>query len=84
VNDREDSYYDESMRFYTKTTGFREAFTLKDKDRKPALAYLQLNRDSFLKLAPATAERPAGLSKVDDPRTGATKTSRNAMDAWRP
>jgi catechol 2,3-dioxygenase-like lactoylglutathione lyase family enzyme len=84
------------MRFYTKTMGFREAFTLKDKDGKPTLAYLQLNRDTFLELAPATVERPAGLShvgfwpedlnaavaalrqrgvKVDDPRTGATKTS---------
>jgi catechol 2,3-dioxygenase-like lactoylglutathione lyase family enzyme len=88
--------YDESMRFYTKTVGLREAFTIKDKDGKPTLTYLQINRDTFLELAPATAERPAGLShvgiwpedlsatvaalrqrgvKVDDPRTGSTKTS---------
>jgi len=88
--------FDESMRFYTKTIGFREAFTIKDKDGKPTLAYLQIGRDTFLELAPATAERPVGLShiglwpedlsvavtalrqrgvKVDDPRTGATKTS---------
>jgi catechol 2,3-dioxygenase-like lactoylglutathione lyase family enzyme len=88
--------YDESMRFYTQTMGFHEAFTIKDKDGKPTLTYLQLSKDTFLELAPATAERPAGLShigfwpedlnaavaalrqrgvKVDDPRTGATKTS---------
>jgi len=88
--------YDESMRFYTKTMGFHEAFTIKDKDGKPTLTYLQMSRDTFLELAPATAERPAGLShigfwpedlsatvtmlrqrgvKVDDPRTGSTKTS---------
>lgn len=88
--------YDESMRFYTQTMGFREAFTIKDKDGKPTLTYLQLGKDTFLELAPATAERPVGLShigfwpvdlnaavsalrqrgvKVDDPRTGATKTS---------
>jgi catechol 2,3-dioxygenase-like lactoylglutathione lyase family enzyme len=88
--------YDESMRFYTKTMGFREAFTIKDKDGKPTLTYLQLSKDTFLELAPATAERPVGLShigfwpvdlnaavaalrqrgvKVDDPRTGSTKTS---------
>jgi catechol 2,3-dioxygenase-like lactoylglutathione lyase family enzyme len=88
--------FDESMRFYTKTMGFREAFSIKDKDGKPTLTYLQIGRDTFLELAPATAERPAGLShvgfwpedlnaavtalrqrglKVDDPRTGATKTS---------
>jgi catechol 2,3-dioxygenase-like lactoylglutathione lyase family enzyme len=94
--------YDESMRFYTKTMGFREAFTIKDKDGKPTLTYLQLGRDTFVELAPATAERPAGLShigfwptdlketvatlrqrgvKVDDPRTGSTKTSiTNVMD----
>jgi catechol 2,3-dioxygenase-like lactoylglutathione lyase family enzyme len=88
--------FDESMHYYTKTMGFREAFTIKDKDGKPTLAYLQVSRDTFIELAPATAERPAGLShigfwpedlngavaalrqrgvKVDDPRTGSTKTS---------
>lgn len=94
--------YDESMRFYTKTMGFREAFTIKDKDGKPTLTYLQVTKDTFIELAPATPERPAGLShigfwpvdlnatmatlrargvKVDDPRTGSTKTSiTNAID----
>src|SRR5271166_4614275 len=88
--------YDESMRFYTQTMGFREAFTIKGNDGKPTLTYLQLSKDTFLELAPATAERPVGLShigfwpvdlgtavtalrqrgvKVDDPRTGSTKTS---------
>jgi catechol 2,3-dioxygenase-like lactoylglutathione lyase family enzyme len=88
--------YDESMRFYTQTMGFKEAFTIKDKDGKPTLTYVQLSKDTFLELAPATAERPVGLShigfwpvdlsaavtalrsrgvKIDDPRTGATKTS---------
>ena len=94
--------YDESMRFYTQTIGLREAFTIRDKDGKPTLTYLQISKDTFLELAPATAERPAGLShigiwpenlngtvaalrqrgvKVDDPRTGSTKTSiTNAID----
>jgi catechol 2,3-dioxygenase-like lactoylglutathione lyase family enzyme len=88
--------FDESMRFYTQTMGLREAFSIKDEDGKPTLTYLQINKDTFLELAPATAARPAGLShvgiwpenlsatvavlrqrgvKVDDPRTGATKTS---------
>ncbi len=88
--------FDESLRFYTKTMGFREAFTIRDKDGKPTLAYLQINRDTFLELAPSTPERPVGLShigiwpedlkatvaalrqrgvKIEDPRTGATKTS---------
>ncbi len=88
--------FDESMRFYTQVLGLREAFTIKDKDGKPTLAYLQMTRDTFLELAPANAQRPAGLShigiwpadlnaavttlrergvKMDDPRTGSTKTS---------
>ena len=56
--------YDESMRFYTQTVGLREAFTIKDKDGKPTLTYLQINRDTFLEVAPASAERPAGLSHI--------------------
>lgn len=56
--------FDESMRFYTQTMGFREAFTIKDAAGKPVLAYLQITRDTFLELAPATAERPVGLSHV--------------------
>jgi catechol 2,3-dioxygenase-like lactoylglutathione lyase family enzyme len=88
--------FDESLRFYTRTIGLREAFSIKDKDGKPTLTYLQITRDTFLELAPATAARPAGLShigiwpenlsaavaalrargvKVDDPKTGSTRTS---------
>jgi catechol 2,3-dioxygenase-like lactoylglutathione lyase family enzyme len=55
---------DESVNFYTKTMGFREAFTLKDKDGKPSLIYLQINHDTFVELAPATADRPVGFSHV--------------------
>jgi catechol 2,3-dioxygenase-like lactoylglutathione lyase family enzyme len=56
--------YDESMRFYTQTMGLKEAFTIKDAAGKPTLTYLQINKDTFLELAPATPERPVGLSHV--------------------
>ena len=56
--------FDESMRFYTQTMGFHEAFTIKNPNGKPVLAYLQITRDTFLELAPATAERPVGLSHI--------------------
>jgi catechol 2,3-dioxygenase-like lactoylglutathione lyase family enzyme len=56
--------FDESMRFYTQTMGFREAFTIKSAEGKPVLAYLQITKDTFLELAPATAERPVGLSHI--------------------
>ncbi len=56
--------FDESMRFYTQVMGFREAFSIKDQNGKPTLTYLQINRDQFVELAPATPERPVGLSHI--------------------
>jgi catechol 2,3-dioxygenase-like lactoylglutathione lyase family enzyme len=56
--------FDESMRFYTQTMGFHEAFTIRNAEGHPVLAYLQITRDTFLELAPATAERPVGLSHI--------------------
>jgi catechol 2,3-dioxygenase-like lactoylglutathione lyase family enzyme len=56
--------YERSMEFYTKTIGLREAFTIKNNDGKPTLTYLQINRDTFLELAPATGDRQPGLSHI--------------------
>lgn len=56
--------FDESINYYTKTMGFREAFSVKDKEGKPVFTYLQINRDTFLEVAPSTAERPVGFSHV--------------------
>ena len=54
--------FDETVNFYTKTMGFREAFTLRGPDGKPGLSYIQISRDTFLELAPAGPDRPAGLT----------------------
>ena len=56
--------YDESMRFFTQKVGLREAFTVRDNNGKPTLSYLHFGKDTFLEIAPATAERPAGLSHI--------------------
>ena len=56
--------FDEAFNFYTKTFGFREAFTLRGADGKPTMAFLQINRETFLQLVPANANRPPGLSSV--------------------
>ena len=74
--------YEESLQFYTKTMGFHEAFTVKDKDGNVTLTYLQINKESFLELAPANA-RPVGLGHVglwpqDLDRTIATLRERGA------
>ncbi|HJT86401.1 MAG TPA: VOC family protein [Bryobacteraceae bacterium] len=56
--------FDESLRFYTQTMGFHQAFSIPGKDGKTALTYLQINKDTFLELAPTPAGRQPGLSHV--------------------
>jgi catechol 2,3-dioxygenase-like lactoylglutathione lyase family enzyme len=56
--------WDETINFYTKTLGFKEAFTFKDKDGNVTTSYIQMNKDNFLEIARATPERPAGLNHV--------------------
>jgi catechol 2,3-dioxygenase-like lactoylglutathione lyase family enzyme len=55
---------DESINFYTKTMGFREAFSTHDKQGKLAFVYVQISRDTFLEIAPADADHPAGFTHV--------------------
>ena len=45
--------YPKAMDFYTKTMGFKEAYTMRRPDGSPILTYLQLNRDTFVELIPA-------------------------------
>ena len=72
--------FDAEFDFYTKTFGFREAFTLRDSAGKPTMAFLQISRDTFLQLVPARPDRPAGLSsvllEVDDVQSSVAKLRR--------
>jgi catechol 2,3-dioxygenase-like lactoylglutathione lyase family enzyme len=54
--------FDESIKFYTKTMGFREAFSFRQPDGKPALTMLQISRDTFLEVTPSSATQPAGCT----------------------
>ncbi|MEP7309948.1 MAG: VOC family protein [Acidobacteriota bacterium] len=54
--------FDEALKFYTEKMGFREAFTVKDAAGKPTLAYVQANRNTFVELQQANANRPKGLN----------------------
>src|SRR3954471_17761833 len=56
--------FDEAVKFYTQTMGFREAFAYRDDKGAPALTYLQVSRDTFIELQPATAERRPGISHI--------------------
>src|SRR6266478_5281896 len=42
--------------------GFPEAFRNLDEKRQPTLVYVQISRNTFLELQPATADRPPGLT----------------------
>jgi len=52
----------DALAFYTQKMGFREAFTVKDAQGKPTLAYMQANRNTFVEIQQANANRPKGLN----------------------
>jgi catechol 2,3-dioxygenase-like lactoylglutathione lyase family enzyme len=52
-----------SLDFYTKVMGFRVAFTFSP-DGKTTTTYLQINRDTFLEVAPASATVPPGITHM--------------------
>jgi catechol 2,3-dioxygenase-like lactoylglutathione lyase family enzyme len=54
--------YDAALEFYTKTMGFREAYTIKNDDGKVRLTYLQLNKNTFVELIPAAPNQPTGIT----------------------
>lgn len=54
--------FDQAMKFYTQSLGFREAFTVRDENRQPILAYVQVSRDTFVELQPATPDRRPGIT----------------------
>ena len=56
--------FDESLNFYTKVMGFRVAFRFPSPDGKPTTTYLQISRDTFLEVAPASASLPAGITHM--------------------
>jgi lactoylglutathione lyase len=57
-------HFDEALAFYTQKMGFREAFLIKDDKGQPFLAYVQVNRNTFIELLPSNANRRPGLDHV--------------------
>src|ERR1700676_1395777 len=53
---------DEAVTYYTQKMGYREAFRVNDEKGRPRLVYMQISRNTFLELQPATPERPAGFT----------------------
>jgi catechol 2,3-dioxygenase-like lactoylglutathione lyase family enzyme len=78
---------DEGIRYYTKALGLKEAFTFRDQRGRP-LSYLQINRDTFLELQAASADRPAGFVhigiEVDDLATAVPRFRQGGLDVQDP
>ena len=52
----------DAVTYYTEKMGYREAFRANDATGAPRLVYMQISRNTFLELQPATAQRPAGFT----------------------
>ena len=53
---------DEAVTHYEQKMGYREAFRVNDQKGQPRLVYMQISKNTFLELNPATADRPAGFT----------------------
>ena len=54
---------EEAVTYYTQKMGYREAFRANNPDGTPRLVYMQISRNTFMELQPASApQRPAGFS----------------------
>ena len=51
---------DATVNYYTKVMGYRVAFKFPSRDGRPTTTYMQINRDTFLEIAPASDASPAG------------------------
>ena len=52
---------DQAIAYYTKVMGFRVAYSLPTPVGRPATTFLQINRDTFLEVAPAAADAAPGI-----------------------
>jgi len=52
----------EAVKYYTEKMGYREAFRAIDAAGAPRLVYMQISKNTFIELQPATAQRPAGFT----------------------
>ncbi len=52
----------EAITTYNKMFGFGEAAVIRDDKGQPTLAFIQINRNTFIELAPASATNRPGLS----------------------
>jgi catechol 2,3-dioxygenase-like lactoylglutathione lyase family enzyme len=54
----------ESVDYYTRTLGMRQAFIMGNRNGNPGTYYIQVDKDTFLELSQATPDRPVGINHV--------------------
>jgi catechol 2,3-dioxygenase-like lactoylglutathione lyase family enzyme len=69
--------FEESLKFYTQVMGFKEAYRFPSPDGRPSTTFLQVNRDTFIEMAPPDGKQPAGLTHIglysDDAQASVTQ-----------
>lgn len=55
---------DEARAFFTQKMGFTDAFTVRNAQGQPTLAYVQASRNTFVELQPSGAGRAPGISHM--------------------
>jgi catechol 2,3-dioxygenase-like lactoylglutathione lyase family enzyme len=55
---------EEAVAFYTQKMGFKEAFRTTNEQGQTQLVFIQTNKNTFLELGQANAQRPAGFTHV--------------------
>ena len=56
--------YEESLNFYTKVMGFKEAYRFPSPDGKPSTTFLQIDQNTFIEMAPPNANQTPGLTHI--------------------
>ena len=52
----------EAVTYYSTKMGFKEAFRVNDASGQPRIVYMQISRNTFLELQPATPQRGPGFT----------------------
>ena len=79
---------DEAIATYNKAFGFGEAAVLRDDKGQPTLAFIHVNRNTFIELAPASPTNPPGLShfgiQVSDAKAAAAALQQRGVKIGAP
>ena len=74
----------EAVTYYTQKMGYREAFRVNDDKGQPRLVYMQISKNTFLELQPASAQIPEGEPVTGRQQGVAVVRDGHGHALWRP